>query len=218
MSKKIKIIISSILCFLIIGMGAFLVYNNKSPLGEKKSESFIKSINYLKDENYIEAYNNIKNSSKEEIDIIQTIILYRFIKQVDLMSELNEKITDEIDNIIDYLNYPFLYSKNPKYQQNIDKIYDEEYPKLFELKTKMPSEIFFNDSIDYYNLYFECLELNNGLFKNVEYKALNNKQEFLNNIESMQKKLSELLSASIQIGGKHPENVIPEEYKLLFDI
>ena len=218
MGKKIKIIISSILCFFIVGIGLFLVYNNQSSPGEKKSQNFIKSINYLKEENYIEAYNNIKDSSDEEFNIIQTIILYKFIEQINLTMELNEKIYDEADNILDYLIYTYTYSKNPVYQQNIDKIYDEEYPIFFELKNKIPEEIFFQDSIDYYNLYFEYLNLNNGLFKNYEYNVLYNKQEILNKIADVKNKLNEMVETAKETIGKHPLSVIPEEYKLLFDI
>ena len=179
MKKKTKIIISSVLCLLIIGVGIFSIYNNTSSLGEQKSKEFIKSINLLKNENYIEAYNNIKNSSNEEKDIIQTIILYKFGEQIDLVTDINKRITEQMEHITDYLTYTYLYSKDTKYQKEIDKIYDEEYPKLYDIKTKIPLEIMFDDTKTYYNLYFEYLDLNNGIFKNCEYNIINNKDELL---------------------------------------
>lgn len=219
MSKKLKIIISIILSLLIIFIGIFLIVSNNSPVGEKYSKEFIKSINYIKEENYIEAYNIIKNSDKDEKNIIQTIILHTFTKQLEKLTDVDEKLTNEAKNITNYLTYTYLYSKNPIYQQNIDKIYVEEYQPLFEIKEKIPMEILFDDCNTYYNLYFEYLNLDNGLFSNYEYNILNNKDELLNKLtNTLPTKLNELTDKYEKIIGMHPSSVIPEEYKLLLDI
>lgn len=218
MSKKIKIIVSIIFSILIIGIGVFLIYNNKPSLPERKSKEFIKSINYLKEQNYIEAYNTIKNSNKEEINIIQTIILYEFCNQLEIVTDLNEKIYDEAKNITNYLTYTYLYSKDSSYQKKIDKIYDEEYSKLFEIKNKIPENIMFDDSIKYYNLYFEYLDLNNGTFKKYEYNLLNNRDNLVAKIQKIQKKLDELTEEYKRVLGMYPTSEIPEEYQYLFDL
>lgn len=219
MNKKVKIIISSVLCLIIIVIGVFLVYNNNSTLEENRSKKFIKSINYIKDENYIEAYNTIKNSAKEEVDIIQTIILYKFSEQLEISTKLNEKINDEAEHITDYLTYIYIYSKDTSYQQKIDKIYDEEYSKLFEIKNKIPENIMFDDSINYYNLYFEYLNMDNGIFKNYEYNILNDKNNLLLRLEKLEAKLKEMNEEYKTVVGIHPKSTIPEEYLyLLFDI
>ena len=89
MSKKLKIIISIILSLLIIFIGIFLIVSNNSPVGEKYSKEFIKSINYIKEENYIEAYNNIKNSDKDEKNLwFENII--EFVK-----NDFKQKLTEE---------------------------------------------------------------------------------------------------------------------------
>ena len=64
MSNKLKIIITSVICILIVGIGVLLVVGTNS-FGEKRSKTFMKSIQYIQDENYVEAYNNIKNGKRE---------------------------------------------------------------------------------------------------------------------------------------------------------
>ena len=218
MNKKIKIFISCVLCLVIVSIGTFIIYNNKTSLEENKSKDFIKSINYLKNDNYIEAYNTIKNSDKEEINIIQTIILHKFCSQLDIVLELDEKIIDEAEHITDYLTYTYLYSKDSSYQKKIDKIYDEEYSKLFEIKNKIPENIMFEDSIKYYNLYFEYLDLNNGTFKNYEYNILNNKNKLIEKFDKIQIKLEEIQEEYEKLIGMYPKSEIPEEYQYLFDL
>lgn len=54
-------------------------------------------------------------------------------------------------------------------------------------------EILFDDCNTYYNLYFEYLNLDNGLFSNYEYNILNNKDELLNKLtNTLPTKLNEL--------------------------
>lgn len=219
MNKKLKIIISIILSLLIIFIGIFFIINNISPVGEKYSKEFIKSISYIKEENYIEAYNTIKNGNNDEKNIIQTIILHMFINQFYTTTDIIEKVGDEAENITDYMTYTYLYEKDPIYQQNIDKIYAEEYQPLFETKEKIPIDILFEDCNTYYNLYFEYLNLNNGLFSNYEYNIINNKDELLNKLtNTLPAKLNELTDEYEKIAGPHPISAIPEEYKLLLDI
>lgn len=219
MNKKLKIIISIILSLLIIFIGIFFIINNISPVGEKYSKEFIKSISYIKEENYIEAYNTIKNGNNDEKNIIQTIILHMFINQFYTTTDIIEKVGDEAENITDYMTYTYLYEKDPIYQQNIDKIYAEEYQPLFETKEKIPIDILFEDCNTYYNLYFEYLNLNNGLFSNYEYNIINNKDELLNKLtNTLPAKLNELTDEYEKIAGLHPISAIPEEYKLLLDI
>lgn len=219
MSKKIKIIITSVLCLIIIGIGTFLIYNNHSDLGKQKSKEFIKSINYIKDENYIEAYNTIKNSDKEEIDIIQTIILYKFCDQMSAHTKVINEIAEEVDHIRDYLTYPYLYSKDSSYQRKINKIYDTEYSKLYEIRTKIPESIMFDDSVNFYNKYFEVLDLGNGAFKNYEYNIIHNQEKNLAKVNKIETKLNEMKEEYEKVVGIHPESEIPEEYSyLLFDI
>lgn len=219
MNKKLKIIISIILSLLIIFIGIFFIINNISPVGEKYSKEFIKSISYIKEENYIEAYNTIKNGNNDEKNIIQTIILHMFINQFYTTTDIIEKVGDEAENITDYMTYTYLYEKDPIYQQNIDKIYAEEYQPLFETKEKIPIDILFEDCNTYYNLYFEYLNLNNGLFSNYEYNIINKKDELLNKLtNTLPAKLNELTDEYEKIAGLHPISAIPEEYKLLLDI
>ena len=90
----------------------FLVCSSKSYYDKNYSENFIKSVNYIKDGNYVKSYEVIKNSSGEEKEIIQTIYLYEFLKETDKYLKISSEITDEINNIMDYILYPNLYDKN----------------------------------------------------------------------------------------------------------
>ncbi len=218
MKKNVKIIISIILCVLIVSVGGYFIYNNNSKNGEKKSKEFIKAINYIEKEKYVDAYNVIKKSDKNEIDIIQTIILDKFSSMVLSSVDVQNEIYEEIENINDYINYPSLYSKDSSYQQKIDKIYDEKYPEFYKMKTKIPSNIMFDDTLDFYNLYFEYLDLDNGLMKNYEYNVLNNKEELLNKISNISDKLKKITEEYERVVGLHPTTAIPEEYKLLLSI
>lgn len=218
MKMNVKIIISIISCVLIVGVGGYFIYNNNSQEGEKKSKEFIKAINYIEKERYVDAYNTIKKSDKNEIDIIQTIILDKFSNAVLSNIDVQDEINKEIENINDYIKYPSLYSKDSSYQQKIDKIYDEKYPKFYEIKTKIPSNIMFDDTLDFYNLYFEYLDLDNGLMKNYEYNVLNNKEELLNKINNIKDKLKKITDEYEKVAGLHPTTAIPEEYKLLLNI
>ena len=90
---------------------------------------------------------------------------------------------------------------------------------MFETKEKIPIDILFEDCNTYYNLYFEYLNLNNGLFSNYEYNIINNKDELLNKLtNTLPAKLNELTDEYEKIAGLHPISAIPEEYKLLLDI
>lgn len=218
MAKKIKIIVSIILCVLIVGLGIFYINSNTHTMGEKWSKSFIQSINYIKEGKYIDAYNNIKDGDKEEKNIIQTVILHKFGNQFDISMDINEKIGDEADHITDYLTYTYIYSKDPVYQQNIDKMYEEEYQPLFDIKEKIPKDILFDDCQNYYDLYFGYLNLFNGFFKNYEYKVLNQKNELLNKLDQIEEVTNELNTEYEKIIGLHPRSAIPEEYRLVLDI
>ena len=50
----------------------------------------------------------------------------------------------------------------------------------------------FDDSINYYNLYFEYLNMDNGIFKNYEYNILNDKNNLLLRLEKLEAKLKEM--------------------------
>ena len=76
----------------------------------------------------------------------------------------------------------------------------------------------FEDSIKYYNLYFEYLDLNNGTFKNYEYNILNNKNKLIEKLGKIQIKLEEIQEEYEKLLGMYPKNEIPEEYKYLLDI
>ncbi len=218
MKMNVKIIISIILCVLIVSVGGYSIYSNSSQNGEKRSKEFIKAINYIEKEKYLDAYNTIKKSDKNEVDIIQTIILDKFSNIILLNIDIQNEINDEMEKINDYIKYPSLYSKDSSYQQNIDKIYDEKYPEFYEIKTKIPSNIMFDDTLDFYNLYFEYLDLDNGLMKNYEYNVLNNSEELLNKINNIKDKLEKITDEYEKVAGLHPTTAIPEEYKLLLDI
>lgn len=56
---------------------------------------------------------------------------------------------------MDYILYPNLYDKNSVYQKNIDKIYADEYNKLFEIKNKLPKEIMLEEVYDLYDTYIQ---------------------------------------------------------------
>lgn len=57
-------------------------------------------------------------------------------------------------------------------KKNIDKIYENEYNKLFDVKSKLPKEIMFEDTQDLYDKYLELLEFDKDTFKNYEYKMI----------------------------------------------
>ena len=63
------------------------------------------------------------------------------------------------------------------------------------LFTTLPKNILFEDCSKYYDLYFEYLNLDYGLFSNYEYNILNNKDELLNKLtNTIPNKLEELTS------------------------
>lgn len=217
MSKKVKIIISSVFCLLIIGCGFFLASGNTSE-GDKESKKFIESIKYIQGGKYIDASNNIKNADDDEINIIQTIILYKFSEQLTLGNDITTRIQNEAENITDYLTYTYLYSKNPIYQQNIDKIYTDEYTKLYDIKDKILQDIMFNDTVNFYNLYFEYIGLSDGMFKNYENRILYDKDNLMNQISSTMSKLEELSKEYENVKGKHPLDSVPDEYIILLGL
>ncbi len=216
--KKYIIHIVFAIIMISICIYTFLVCNSKSYYDKNYSENFIKSINYIKDGNYVKSYEVIKNSSSEEKEIIQTIYLYEFFKETDTYFNISSKIMDESENIIDYLLYPILYDKNTKYQENIDKIYADEYSKLFEIENKLPKEIMLTDTYNLYDTYIKLIETNKDTFKNFEYKALEKNSNFTdisNNIISILSELDELIKDA---KGKYPSEFIPLEYMALLGI
>lgn len=218
MNIKLKVLITVFISLLIIGGGYFYLNNNRALDGKSESKEFIKAISYLRNEDYVNAYNTIKNTNREDINIIQTATLYKFNKYFSKTLDLDIEILEEVNNIMDYLIYPSLYTKTSSYQQRIDKIYDNQYPKYLELKAKFPESIMFKDSLSFYNLFIEFLEINDGMFKNYEYNALNDKTTLQSKLAASKNKSSELTEAYKDILGKHPEEEIPEEYRYLLDI
>lgn len=221
MKKNIKIIISIILCLIIIGLGIFKVYHfyitkDDDAIAEKKSYDFIKALNYIQNENYIEAYNTVKDTNSTDLNIIQTIIWQKFTSQIDEVVSLDNKIFENFNEIVNYLAYPRLYSKNPIYQQNIDKIYDEEYVKLLDMKNKIPKNILFEDCASYYDSYFQFLDIENGVFRDVENQTLYNKSNLQARIIQITENLTQLSGELSKLKGQHPSSVIPEEYRRLF--
>ena len=196
----------------------FLVCSSKSYYDKNYSENLIKSVNYIKDGNYVKSYEVIKNSSDEEKEIIQTIYLYEFLKETDKYLKISSEITDEINNIMDYILYPNLYDKNSVYQKNIDKIYADEYNKLFEIKNKLPKEIMFEEVYDLYDTYIQLIEIDKDTFKNYEYNVFNKKTILSNSIENVKNKLYELLELIKDVKGKYPSEFIPFEYAVLLEI
>lgn len=217
MSNKLKIIITSVICILIVSIGVLLVVDNNS-FGEKRSKTFVKSIQYIQDENYVEAYNNIKNGKQEEKELVQTIILYKFMDELDKYTEISDKLSEEAEHITDYLTYTYLYSKNPIYQKNINKIYANEYPELYDVKEKIPKDIMFEDTHKFYDTYIEILELTDGLYKNCEKKILNNNEEYVAQIKEVANKLLEYSEEFDVVAGKYPLSSIPEEYIILLEL
>ena len=218
MNIKLKVLITVFISLLIIGGGYFYLNNNRTLDVKSESKEFIKAISYLRNEDYVNAYNTIKNTNREDINIIQTATLYKFNKYFSKTLDLDIEILEEVNNIMDYLIYPSLYTKTSSYQQRIDKIYDNQYPKYLELKAKFPESIMFKDSLSFYNLFIEFLEINDGMFKNYEYNALNDKTTLQSKLAASKNKSSELTEAYKDILGKHPEEEIPEEYRYLLDI
>lgn len=196
----------------------FLVCSSKSYYDKNYSENFIKSVNYIKDGNYVKSYEVIKNSSGEEKEIIQTIYLYEFLKETDKYLKISSEIMDEINNIMDYILYPDLYDKNSVYQKNIDKIYADEYNKLFEIKNKLPKEIMPEEMYDLYDTYIQLIEIDKDTFKNYEYNVFNKKANLSNSIENVKNKLDELLELLKDVKGKYPSEFIPFEYAVLLEI
>ena len=150
------------------------------------------------------------------MNIIQTIIWQKFTSQIDEVVSLDNKIFENFNEIVNYLAYPRLYSKNPIYQQNIDKIYDEEYVKLLDMKNKIPKNILFEDCASYYDSYFQFLDIENGVFRDVENQALYNKSNLQARIIQITENLTQLSSELSKLKGQHPSSVIPEEYRRLF--
>ena len=173
MSKKLKIIISIILSILIIFIGIFLIVSNNSPVGEKYSKEFIKSINYIKKENYIEAYNIIKNSDKDEKNIklkkqfIDYIIIFMFLivavgNSLGFISSLVEDETGLKSNKIapwvsryKYNKIVYLENNNLQSEDKINYIKDfiKEEPYLYqnimyEIMGNTIIEIMNNNNID----------------------------------------------------------------------
>lgn len=218
MTKKMKIIISTVLCLVIICTGVGVVLLNRGTGGEKQSREFIKAIGYLQDEEYVKAYNEVKDSDQSELEIIQTLILSRLGEEFDKNTEIAEKIYDEAENISDYLSYPSLYSRDDSYQQNIDKIYDKEFSKLYDIKEKIPVDIIFDDAKDFYNAYFEYLDLANGLFRNYESNIIDDRLGLLDRVTEVQNKLTEVSDEYTKILEKHPTDIVPEEYTILLDL
>ena len=218
MNKKTKTLFSIVLSVFIIIIGFVIVINNKPKEGERSSKQLVKAINLIKNEDYKGAYNEVKNSSKKDLEIVQTIILYTLENELTKNEEIVQKISDEAENITDYLTYTYLYSKDDKYQQNIDKIYDEEYSKLYDIKNKITEDIMFNDAKDYYKYYFEYLDLGNGLFKNYESNILNDKDGLTSKLEQIQEKLDDLKKEGTKLDEKYTKDIIPEEYRIILNI
>lgn len=81
MKKYIKHIVF-ILFMMAISIYTYYNYNSKSYYDENYSKSFIKAIDYIKNEDYSKSYETIKYSSKKEKELVQTILLYKLVDEI----------------------------------------------------------------------------------------------------------------------------------------
>lgn len=193
-------------------------YNSKSYYDENYSKSFIKAVDYIKNEDYSKSYETIKDSSKKEKELVQTILLYKLVDEIDSYTVVKKKIREEAENITDYLTYTYLYDRDTKYQKNIDKIYENEYNKLFDVKSKLPKEIMFEDTQDLYDKYLELLELDKDTFKNLEYKIIKTNSKLVKTLKDVSAKITEIINLEEEAMGRYPSSTIPEEYMYLLNL
>lgn len=66
-------------------------YNSKSYYDENYSKSFIKAIDYIKNEDYSKSYETIKDSSKKEKELVQIILLYKLVDEIDSYTVVKKK-------------------------------------------------------------------------------------------------------------------------------
>ncbi len=215
MKNKFKLVITVIISFVILSVGVGFIIISSIPK-ENRSKELIQAINYIKDNNYEDSYNEIKDSSKNEKAIINALYIHQLNNQFSAWDDIQVEIAEEAENITDYLLYSSLYSKNSKYQEEIDKLYATKFSELIKFKETLPRDIMPDDSLKYYDDYFDFLDYSNGLFSNYEYNIINDNTNLLARIEGVTTRLNEVKEESDSVLGAYPTNLIPEEYKILF--
>lgn len=223
--KKIIILLSCIAFIL----STFLFYSflhnrlSKENVYKAKEYEFYEAINLLKEKKYSEAYQKVNDiKSVEDQKIIKNIIAYSYYKEIcDCFNEISKDAKKSTDLINEVATNNAIYGTivvDKDKQKEIDDADAEIINKYGDLNIQYPKEILYSDLEDLYNSYGEFITSYNGINANLEEKLLDEskKNKLMADMENLMDKMNELSKYMGDVGELHPENEIPEQYRIMF--
>lgn len=216
-----KVII--VLTIVAILLGAFFTISffNVENEFKRKNENFYLAISALKEEDYKKAFeysNQIDNI--EDQKTVKNIIAHKYIVEInDSFKDINE-MSNIMNNIISRASITAIYGKievDADEQQELDKTGEKLYDNYDNsILNKFSDEILYEDLKNLYTAFNNTMESYRGMYSNLEYKMINEKDNLINQLNAFVSNLTELSKYIEDVSKLHPMSEVEEKYQIMF--
>ncbi len=216
-----KVII--VLTIVAILLGAFFTISffNVENEFKRKNENFYLAISALKEEDYKKAFeysNQIDNI--EDQKTVKNIIAHKYIVEInDSFKDINE-MSNIMNNIISRTSITAIYGKievDADEQQELDKTGEKLYDNYDNsILNKFSDEILYEDLKNLYTAFNNTMESYRGMYSNLEYKMINEKDNLINQLNAFVSNLTELSKYIEDVSKLHPMSEVEEKYQIMF--
>lgn len=188
---------------------------------KRKNENFYLAISALKEEDYKKAFeysNQIDNI--EDQKTVKNIIAHKYIVEInDSFKDINE-MSNIMDNIISRVSITAIYGKievDADKQQELDKTGEKLYDNYDNsILNKFSDEILYEDLKNLYTSFNNTMESYRGMYSNLEYKMINEKDNLINQLNTFVSNLTELSKYIEDVSKLHPMSEVEEKYQIMF--
>lgn len=213
----IVLVIVSILIGAFLAINFFYVKNDF----KRKDDNFYLAISALKEEDYRKAfeYSNLIDNIEEQ-KTIKNIIAHKYIVEINnSFDEINE-MSEIMNNIVNRVSITVIYGKievDADKQQELDETGEKLYENYDNnILNKFPEEILYEDLDNLYTSFNKTMESYRGIYNNLEYKFINEKDNLVNTLNDFVNNLKELSNYIQDVSKLHPMSEVEEKYQIMF--
>lgn len=216
-----KIIIA--LTIVSILLGVFLITSSlwKKNDFKREDENFYNAISSLKEEDYRKAFeyaNSIENVEKQKC--IKNIIAHKYIIEINDSVKQMTAIEDKLNSIINTVSITSIYGNikvDEDKQLEIDKMGEQLYLNYDNnISNKFSKDILYDDLSNLYTSFNKTMESYRGVYNNLEYKFVNEKDNFVDNLNTIVANIKELSNYINDVSNLHPISEVDEKYQIMF--
>lgn len=216
-----KIIIA--LTIVSILLGVFLITSSlwKKNDFKREDENFYNAISSLKEEDYRKAFeyaNSIENVEKQKC--IKNIIAHKYIIEINDSFKQITAIGDKLNSIINTVSITSIYGNikvDEDKQLEIDKMGEQLYLNYDNnISNKFSKDILYDDLSNLYTSFNKTMESYRGVYNNLEYKFINEKDNLVDNLNTFVANIKELSNYINDVSNLHPISEVDEKYQIMF--